>query len=847
MKTIKYILTILIFVSSTTLLKAQIYEGAIALGKSKENISRGIVTDSQGNVYFTGIIKDKLDFSTSGNPVEFGPSGSNNASYIAKYSSDMKLVWLKGFTTVGGETVEAHQLSIDEDDNVYFAGGFKGELSCTPAEITGNSAANGSALFVKYDKDGNVKWYKVLGDLDPLKFQSIAADKDGNVYLGTAFLGTVDLGSGNTVNGELDRYNAFITKISDTGGFIWAKKVSSGADGKVDIKRIKTGLSGNIYIAGDFSGNSIQVEGGTATVSNGASDDMFISQLSSDGTVSWTRTVGGNGSDLAFDLAIDVDDNVHLAASVKSTGKLSVSKSSQGNYDDLSITNTGKNLGVWVKFDKKGDYKSYLTLGDGNNDAYIHSVAVDESGYAYIGGGASGTTKYTIGGTVQEIKGRGQCDIVLIMVSPEGDVVKYQRTGGNKNEWVSYGSINLDEKHDKLYLGVQTRSLNCNMGMKFNIHDTAPVTAGPENTYSTAFTKYSLMSFSPVSFQIRENEQYSGKIVVSGTSKGTITTTYQGTLPQGVAANVESNGSVIVSGRPVGQGITYLSLLSENKEDSEAIGYLASKRIKIEVVPGKNVIILTPPSSVCLGEEITLEGNVAGTWSGPGVSGNAFRSSVAGIGAHTIRLTYQGEYDEVILTVMESVGSDLTLNLSETEITSDFRDPIIGIATSTEQTGAEFTFSINDADFKKVKQQGLDNQFRFYDSDLLLGENIIYVKMKPLSGCAAESGIVKFAVVNVKEYVNPNPPVVNPGEEEKDEVRLGSNPITDGTLRIIGLPSTARFEARIYTSGGKVVRNDVLETDGTLNISSVSPGMYIVSIIQSATGRKVKGFKIIKQ
>ena len=845
MKTLKYLLTALVFVTSVTISKAQTYEKALTLGKSKENISRGIVTDSDGNVYFSGIIKDKLDFSTSATPLEFGPTGSNNASYIAKYNADMELVWFKGFTTVGGETVEAHQLSIDVNDNIYFACGFKGELSNQPAEITATSETNGSALFVKYDKDGNLKWHKVIGDVVPTKFQGIAADKDGNAYLGTGFMGTADLGGGNSVSGEADKYSGFVAKYDATGSYVWAKKIAPSAGSDTEIKKVKTDIDGNVYVTGNFTGNTIQVEGGTATTSNGSSDEIFVAKLTSAGAATWTRTISGNGSDLVFDMDIDPEGNVHLASVVKSTSKVSVSKSTAGNYEDLTVTNTGKNLGLWVKFDKNGDYKSYITLGDGSNDAYLHAIYVDEAGYAYLGGGASGTTKYTINGTVHDIKGRGQCDIVMMTINADNDLVKYQRTGGNKNEWVSYGSLYIDEKNSKLYLGVQTRSLNCNMGMKFNVHDTNPITAGPENTYSTAFIKYSLMSFNPDALQLGENEQANKNIVVAGIKTGTVSSSYSGTLPQRLTANVEENGSITLSGRPTGIGTYYMNVLAENKEGSEAIGYLSAKRIKIEVIQGRKVIIFTPPTSVCLGDEITLEGNVAGTWSGNGVSGNKFQSAIAGIGAHTIRLTYEGEYDEVVLTVMESVGSDLTLQLSETEVTGGFQNAITGIATSEEQAGADFTFSINDPDFKKIKQTGLSNQIVFYDSDLLLGENIIYVRMKPLTGCASESGIVKTAKITVLEYQNPS--VEKPEETVKEEIRLGANPITDNMLNVLGLPTTTRYEVRIYASNGRLVLKEMLETDGSLNISSVSPGIYFVSLVQMATNRKVDGFRIIKR
>jgi len=223
---------------------------------------------------------------------ESSPELSYYILYSYAYESDFSWV------TLGSEF--SNDICIDEDNNIYFAGGDL--LSKTQIgkfnsmghhiwnltvdhgnfkEIALDSFGNlfgiaGSNLF-KVTSNGELNWSKSLG----VTLHSMVLDYDGNIYI---------------ANGG----NHFLMKYNSSGELMWNSTWSGMITNEIQIDSEQ-----NIYLGGS-----------TSTFGAGGSD-AIVAKFNSTGSYIWHKTFGGPDNDFGNTLAIDSSDNVYLAGSIK--------------------------------------------------------------------------------------------------------------------------------------------------------------------------------------------------------------------------------------------------------------------------------------------------------------------------------------------------------------------------------------------------------------------------------------------------------------------------------------------------------------------------------------------------
>lgn len=157
----------------------------------------------------------------------------------------------------------------------------------------------------------NFEWARMISSVYSEVGYSIVNDDFGNVYTTGKFSGTCDfdpgLGVFNLTSGGGD--NIFISKLSASGVFVWAKSFVStgGAVGNC----IKIDRSGNVYTTG-FFGNTVDFDPGpnvfNLSSSNGLSD-IFLSKLDADGNFIWAKNIGGSSN---YDIGYYMENPVIL-------------------------------------------------------------------------------------------------------------------------------------------------------------------------------------------------------------------------------------------------------------------------------------------------------------------------------------------------------------------------------------------------------------------------------------------------------------------------------------------------------------------------------------------------------
>jgi Beta-propeller repeat len=283
------------------------YLGTMTAGGPGDDLGRNVFVDGAGNVYLSG------DF--SGTDADLDPtSGSTlhtSAGYgdlfVTKLDPGFHYVWSRSAGGTWGEG--ARGLAVDSSGNVFVCGWFYSTADMDPSSGVDNRTSNGSndIYVTKLRSDGSYAWSHTMGGTSGDNGLALTVDGTGNVYVAGVFggiatdldpTGTFDLHSSN---GGSD---VFVTRINANGTYGWTR--TFGGPGNDVGQDIQYDGAGRIYIVGSFSGTSTDFNrpGPPDPHDCNGAEDIFVTQLHTDGSYGWTLTMGGAGIDTARSVAI---------------------------------------------------------------------------------------------------------------------------------------------------------------------------------------------------------------------------------------------------------------------------------------------------------------------------------------------------------------------------------------------------------------------------------------------------------------------------------------------------------------------------------------------------------------
>ncbi len=323
----------------------------------------------------------------------------------------------------------SNSIAADASGNTYITGYFYSDtLIFGPFTLTNiDNSGNTSDLFLaKYDANGNVLWAESTGGLASDGASSIAVDKLGNIYVAGWFYSTtinfwpyILINTDNTGNTS----DLFLTKYDTNGNIRWA--ISAGGKNDDAVNSIALDLSGNVYMAGNFYGDTLTL--GTTNLTNAGNDDIFLTKLDSNGNVVWAKSAGGNYDDLANSVATDASWNIYLAG---------------GFYSDTlgfgSYTLTNNNAGFediyLAKYDNNGNVLWAKSTG-GANDDVAYSITADAFGNEYLTGCfRSSSLNFDSNVLKNEDSINGTEDIFLAKYTTTGNVLWAKSAGGTNDD-----------------------------------------------------------------------------------------------------------------------------------------------------------------------------------------------------------------------------------------------------------------------------------------------------------------------------------------------------------------------------------------------------------------------------
>ena len=313
---------------------------------SEHEIAYDAAVDSHNNIYITGMTKGNFgDLNASCG------SDSMPDPFIAKLDKDGTMLW--GRMVCSDKAGLARGIAVDDSDNVYITGNVNGDLE-------GQAGLGKNDVFVaKYDSDGTRKYLTQLGSDENDFPDSMVVDQDGNAYI-TGYT------KGNIGAENLGKSDIFVSKITDIGSIAWTTQYGSDTTDKNPAIAIDTANS-LLYITGQTKG-VLEPDG-----ANAGSYDVFLSAMSFDGVIFWTKQFGTEETDTGEDLIVDNNGSIFIA------GNTNIVPAEGTKHSDITLR----------KISSEGALLSEKSYGTSTKD-YAYGISLSDCGFVYIGGYSRG-------------------------------------------------------------------------------------------------------------------------------------------------------------------------------------------------------------------------------------------------------------------------------------------------------------------------------------------------------------------------------------------------------------------------------------------------------------------------
>ncbi|MEM6315687.1 MAG: hypothetical protein AAF743_16490, partial [Planctomycetota bacterium] len=349
-----------------------------------------LAVDADGNIFAVGTF---VGTGTYGDFVLRTPRGDFYDALMLKIDTDGNLIFARQW---GGEFDDAAlSVGLDPKGNPYVGGYFSRIADFNPNGGSNPSTLrNGGGPAFNLEADGrddafvalfsagagNLAW---VGQFGGDGFESderdavndIAVDEIGNVYAGGTFSGSADFNpnpnSRFVVRGG-DETDMFTMLLSVNQKLVWV--ATQGGDDRDGIGAVALAPGGGVYSVGYFEERADVIPGDDefffrAAEGNGIDDadtDLVLNRFAEDGTLLWTKQMGGPGFETIGDLTTNASGEPILTGGFFGTADFDPSP---GRFTLSSTRGNDNNLGDDDNNTGDRDENSY--------DAFVVRLDVD--------------------------------------------------------------------------------------------------------------------------------------------------------------------------------------------------------------------------------------------------------------------------------------------------------------------------------------------------------------------------------------------------------------------------------------------------------------------------------------
>lgn len=377
-------------------------------------------------------------------PENFYVNPTTTSGFVTKVDATGNFIWAKCIMGDGGTLVKA--VVTDNENNIYVTGYFQSTVDFNPNAGTYNLTSYGlnDIFLLKLSENGGFIWAKQLGGTENDEANDIAIDEAANIYMTGSFNGTADLETGPGVT------NFTSLETADT----YFTKIDSDGNSvwikqlnntaTVGIYSIAVAPSGNIYMSGYFTSPAdFDPDGGEAIITEPLGP--VVTKYANDGSYIWAKSFGGTGYTL--DVAVDDEENVISVGFSEGGIDMDPGPEVQMEY----VPGFYGSIYYISKLNSSGDYIWHQTFGTVNKISLAEAVAIDNSNNIYLTGFCQGTYDADPGPGVFNIVASNQDDIFLHKLDPNGNFIHAFKIGGGN--WDRGNDVQITDSGDILLAG----------------------------------------------------------------------------------------------------------------------------------------------------------------------------------------------------------------------------------------------------------------------------------------------------------------------------------------------------------------------------------------------------------
>ncbi|MEO6738788.1 MAG: SBBP repeat-containing protein [Chthoniobacteraceae bacterium] len=331
----------------------------------------GVATDAAGNCYVTGHYQS-TDADFGGTKL---PNRGDYDIFTAKYDRDGKLVWIR---TAGGKGYDyGHGIAVDEKGDIVVTGAVVGESQFGDVNVPNDP---GSHIFcAKYHADGALVWVKTASGKAGGSGHGVAVDGKGNIYIGGLSSGSGEFGGKPLVTPKGS--SAVVVKLSPQGEVRWITQQLG--EPSCLFHEITCDKEGRVWASGMFKGKAV-LGSETFTTTGDKDSDAFLCHFDTDGKLLWSRVGTGPAVDYGLGVATDGRGNSFVTGEFTDTFKFGGEELHSRGSTDMYV----------AKFDEKGALR-WITQAGGDKGDNAYTMVCDAQGNLFFGGSFGGTAKFS--------------------------------------------------------------------------------------------------------------------------------------------------------------------------------------------------------------------------------------------------------------------------------------------------------------------------------------------------------------------------------------------------------------------------------------------------------------------
>lgn len=259
-------------------------------GSQSDDYSNGLVIDKNNYIYVTSYMENAIEIDNF--QIYNDINQHKGYNLLAKFNTDGFLV---SYQTSKGAPAIAHDIAINNDDEIYLAGTYSfvpslNDLtwfsSLTLTSYTYQMSQISHTFLLKYSTNGEALWLKSFAtnasNYSPIYFSQplrLATNNEGDVYI----TGNIEVNNSNPYNvlpPTNGRKGFYIAKHSKIGYQQWCKIIDRGGNYLDYISDIFINNNNNIFISGYYSSLSLNFDNNIINNKSGnANYDLFFTEL----------------------------------------------------------------------------------------------------------------------------------------------------------------------------------------------------------------------------------------------------------------------------------------------------------------------------------------------------------------------------------------------------------------------------------------------------------------------------------------------------------------------------------------------------------------------------------------